>query len=61
MTPGEPETAGVRRPDLARLTAEPSAKKATCHYVSVNVILRRGEDRRAATVSPGAAKRLAVA
>ncbi len=47
----------VRRADLARLTAEPSAKKATRHYVSVHATLRRGEDRLlAAEVSPGAAE-----
>jgi hypothetical protein len=47
----------VRRADLARLAAEPSAKQATRHYVSVHAILRRGEDQvLAAKVSPGAAK-----
>ena len=55
--PKEGDPIRVRRADLARLTAEPSAKRATRHYVSVHAILRRGEDRLlAAKVSPGAAK-----
>ncbi|MFJ7211142.1 hypothetical protein [Amycolatopsis sp. NPDC098790] len=55
--PKEGDPVRVRRTDLARLTAEPSAKKATRHYVSVHAILRRGEARQlAARVSPGAAK-----
>ncbi|WP_086675398.1 hypothetical protein [Amycolatopsis pretoriensis] len=55
--PKEGDPVRVRRTDLVRLTAEPSAKKATRHYVSVHAILRRGEDRQlAARVSPGAAK-----
>ncbi|MGW3994261.1 hypothetical protein ACWEF6_12310 [Amycolatopsis sp. NPDC004772] len=55
--PEEGEPIRVRRAELARLIAEPSAKKATRHYVSVHAILRRGEERQlAAKVSPGAAK-----
>ncbi len=63
--PKEGDPVRVRRADLARLTAVPSAKQATRHYVSVHAILRRGEDRPlTAKVSPGAAKnvlRLATA
>jgi hypothetical protein len=55
--PQEGDPVRVRRADLARLTVEPAAKKATRHYVSVHAILRRGGDRPlAAKVSPGAAK-----
>ncbi|MBE8521210.1 hypothetical protein ILP97_27630 [Amycolatopsis sp. H6(2020)] len=55
--PKEGDPIRVGRAELARLTAEPSAKQATRHYVSVHAILRRGEDRLlAAKVSPGAAK-----
>jgi len=55
--PKEGDPVRVRRADLARLAAEPSAKQATRHYVSVHAILRRGEDRvLAAKVSPGAAE-----
>ncbi|GHG43395.1 hypothetical protein GCM10017567_76900 [Amycolatopsis bullii] len=55
--PKEGDPVRVGRADLARLTAEPSGKQATRHYVSVHAILRRGEDRTLATkVSPGAAK-----
>ncbi|MDS0133121.1 MULTISPECIES: hypothetical protein [unclassified Amycolatopsis] len=55
--PEEGEPIRVRRADLARLTAEPSAKKATRQYVSVHAILRRGEERQLAVkISPGAAK-----
>ncbi|MEU7788755.1 hypothetical protein [Amycolatopsis sp. NPDC049159] len=55
--PKEGDPVLVRRADLARLTVEPSAKKATRHYVSVHATLRRGENRPlAAKVSPGAAK-----
>jgi hypothetical protein len=54
---GDPVT--VRRADLARLTVEPSARKATRHYVAVHAIRRTGEDQLlAAKVSPGAAKHL---
>ncbi|WP_284743470.1 hypothetical protein [Amycolatopsis sp. RTGN1] len=54
---GDPVT--VRRADLARLTVEPSARKATRHYVAVHAIRRNGEDQLlAAKVSPGAAKHL---
>lgn len=55
--PKEGDPVRVRRADLARLTAAPSAKKATRHYVSIHAIPRRGEDRPLAMkVSPGAAE-----
>ncbi|QKV77141.1 hypothetical protein [Amycolatopsis sp. Hca4] len=55
--PEEGDPVRVQRTDLARLTVEPSAKKATRYYVSVHATLRRGGDRPlAAKVSPGAAK-----
>jgi hypothetical protein len=49
----------VWRSELAQLTAEPSGKQATRHYVSVHAVLRHGGDRPlAGKVSPGAAKNL---
>lgn len=55
--PEEGDPVRVRRSDLARLTTEPSAKKASRQYVSVHAVLRRGADRLlAAKVSPGAAE-----
>ncbi|MEV6625252.1 hypothetical protein AB0M83_00160 [Amycolatopsis sp. NPDC051106] len=57
--PKEGDPVVVRRADLARLTVEPSAKKATRRYVAVHAILRSGNDRSlAGKVSPGAAKHL---
>ncbi|MEV7092891.1 hypothetical protein AB0M80_08575 [Amycolatopsis sp. NPDC051045] len=57
--PDEGDPVKVRRADLARVTAEPSARKATRCYVAVHAVLRRGGDRPlAAKVSPGAARNL---
>ncbi|GLY36365.1 hypothetical protein Amsp01_023890 [Amycolatopsis sp. NBRC 101858] len=55
--PKEGEPVVVRRTDLARLTIEPSGKKATRHYVAVHAVRRNGSDRPlAGKISPGAAE-----